>query len=64
MTEKVKKCLELYDKLDKLWEKGLGELEEADQIRDQGDLLWYDMSPEEQDEVRSECAKRANSEAT
>lgn len=63
MTEKVKRCLELNEKLQILYEQDEDSIE-AEDIEDVLDSLWYSMSPEEQDEVRSECAKRANFETT
>lgn len=60
MTEKVKRCLELNEKLQILYEQD-EDFIKVENIEDVLDSLWYSMSPEEQDEVRSECAKRANS---
>jgi predicted SpoU family rRNA methylase len=63
MTKKVQRTLRLYDALQLLFEKD-GDTKITETIEEVLDSLWYDMSPEEQDEVRSECAKRANSKTT
>jgi hypothetical protein len=63
MTEKVRKCLELNKKLQILYEEDEDSIK-VEYIEDVLDSLWYSMSTEEQDEVRSECGKRANSKTT
>jgi predicted SpoU family rRNA methylase len=63
MTKKVQRTLRLYDALQLLYEKD-EDTKITETIEEVLDSLWYDMSAEEQDIVRSECAKRANYKTT
>jgi formate dehydrogenase maturation protein FdhE len=63
MTKKVQRTLRLYDVVQLLYEKH-EDTKIIETIEDVLDSLWYDMSAEEQDYIRSECGKRANYKTT
>jgi len=53
VTDNVKACLDIWHRLDRLCEAGLGESEEADRVRDEAELLWRRLTAEEEQEARA-----------
>ena len=45
-------CREVYEQLRDLIDKGLGDSEEADEIRDSAEEPWYNMTEDERNSFR------------
>ncbi len=53
----VEEYLNLFKQLESLWDQGLGESEEAEELRDRSDGPWYRMTGEEVAQVRQAAQK-------
>jgi hypothetical protein len=57
MTQAGEDCYAALVRLDDLWDRGRGESEDADALRDWADVLWGRMTPEDRVEFDARLAR-------
>jgi hypothetical protein len=57
MTQAGEDCYAALVRLDALWDRGGGESEDADALRDWADVLWGRMTPEDRVEFDARLAR-------